>query len=806
MPPSSRALVAPVIAGLMLVLGTGADDVSVGRSAFPAMPRIYRDGWIDLDKNGRKDVYEDRNAPIDARVEDLLARMTADEKTAQMATLYGYGRVLEDPLPTRQWKRALWKDGIGNIDEMHNGYGDGKASVYATDLRKHVWAMNEAQRFFIEQTRLGIPADFTDEGIRGIEAHGATSFPSQLGIGHTWDKALVRKIGRITGTEARALGYSNVYAPILDVARDQRWGRMEEVYGEDPYLVSRLGVEMVKGLQQDYTVAATAKHFVVYSANKGAREFMARTDPQVAPREVEDIHVAPFAAAIREAGLLGVMSSYNDYDGVPVSGSHYWLTERLRNDFGFRGYVVSDSEAVEYLFTKHAVAADAEDAVRQAVEAGLNIRTNFTKPEDFVLPLRAALRDGSLKMSVVDDRVRDILRVKFTTGLFDKPYVGDAEVSAKLVNSTEHREVALQATRESLVLLKNAGDALPLRKNLKTVAVIGPNADDGRYSHRHYGPSGGHVVTVLEGVRNKLGNAAEVRYAKGVEVAGANWPQIETLPEPLSAEERAGIDEAVRVATGADVAIVVLGDGDRTTGESLSRTSLDLPGRQLELLRAVQATGTPVVLVLINGRPMSINWADAHVPAILEAWFPGDHGGTAIADVLFGDYNPGGKLTVSFPKTAGQIPFNFPSKPNAQSELEKSRSNGALYYFGHGLSYTKFDYSNLRISPRKQKADGNVSVNVDVRNSGDRSGDEVVQLYTRDLVSSVTTYEQNLRGFERIHLAPGEGRTVSFTLAPADLTLLNREMKRVVEPGKFRVMVGGGSQDIRQQAEFEIVQ
>ncbi len=793
-----------MIQRLALPVALAAGLLTTGASAPPA--QIYRDGWIDLDKNGRKDVYEDRSAAIDARVEDLLARMTVDEKTAQMATLYGYGRVLEDELPTPQWKRALWKDGIGNIDEMHNGFGPGKRSMYATDLRKHVWAMNEVQRFFIEQTRLGIPVDFTNEGIRGVEAHGATSFPAQLGIGHTWDKALVRRIGRITGLEARALGYSNVYAPILDVARDQRWGRMEEVYGEDPYLVSRLGVEMVKGLQQDHTVAATAKHFVVYSANKGAREFMARTDPQVAPREVEDIHVAPFAAAICEAGLLGVMSSYNDYDGVPVSGSHYWLTERLRKEFGFRGYVVSDSEAVEYLFTKHAVAADAQDAVRQAVEAGLNIRTNFTKPEDFVLPLRAALRDGSLSMTVIDERVRDILRVKFSTGLFDKPYIEDAEASAKLVNSEEHRAVALQAARESLVLLKNAGDALPLRKTLKTVAVIGPNADDGRYSQRHYGPSGGHTVTVLEGVRRKLGDGVDVRYAKGVDVAGDNWPRIEILPEPLSAQEQAGIDAAVTAARGAEVAIVVLGDGDRTVGESLSRTGLDLPGRQLELLRAVHATGTPVVLVLINGRPMSINWADAHVPAILEAWFPGDHGGDAIADALFGDYNPGGKLTVTFPRSVGQLPYNFPSKPNAQSELEKSRVNGALYHFGHGLSYTTFAYSNLQISPRKQRADGEIRVSVDVRNSGRRAGDEVVQLYTRDLVSSVTTYEQNLRGFERIHLAPGESRSVSFTLTPADLALLDRQMKRVVEPGKFRVMIGSGSQDIRQQAEFEIVQ
>ncbi|GAB2508757.1 glycoside hydrolase family 3 N-terminal domain-containing protein [Pseudoxanthomonas sangjuensis] len=789
---------------LLLVAGLAA-AADPDRPAFAPMPEIYRDGWIDFNKNGRQDVYEDRGASIDARVGDLLAQMTSDEKTAQMATLYGYGRVLKDPLPTKQWKRALWKDGIGNIDEMHNGWGDGGKGPYSRDIRRHVWAMNEVQRFFVEQTRLGIPVDFTNEGIRGVEAYRATSFPMQIGIGHTWDKALVRKIGRITGLEARAMGYTNVYAPILDVARDQRWGRMEEVYGESPYLAARLGVEMVKGMQQDHAVASTAKHFVVYSANKGAREFMARTDPQVAPREVEDVHVAPFAAAVREAGLLGVMASYNDYDGVPIAGSHYWLTERLRDEFGFRGYVVSDSDAVEYLHNKHAVAADEKDAARQAAEAGLNIRTNFTPPEDYVLPLREAVRDGSLPMSVVDRRVGEILRVKFVLGIFDRPYIESAEPALRLLDSPAHREVALQATRESLVLLKNAGRALPLSKNLRSVAVIGPNADDDHYAQRHYGPSGGDTVTVLEGVRAKLGDGVDVRYAKGVEASGANWPKIETLPEPLTAEEQAGIDAAVRAATGADVAIVVLGDGENTVGESKSRTSLDLPGRQLELLQAVHATGTPVVLVLVNGRPMSINWADANVPAILEAWFPGDQGGTAIADALFGDYNPGGKLTVTFPRTAGQIPYNFPTKPYAQSELEKSRTNGALYYFGHGLSYTTFAYSNLRIGPKRQRLGGNVEVSVDVRNSGARAGDEVVQLYTRDLVASVTTYEKNLRGFERIHLAPGETRTVSFTLGPDDLKLWNRQMRHVVEPGMFRVMVGSGSEDIRLQAEFEIV-
>ncbi|MGO1069138.1 glycoside hydrolase family 3 N-terminal domain-containing protein [Lysobacter sp. CA199] len=790
----SRSIAAACIA-IAAVLPAWADDKA----------GLYREGWIDLDKNGRKDVYEDRRARIDERVEDLLARMTPDEKTGQMVTLYGYGRILKDELPTPQWRQAIWKDGVGNIDEHLNGFGSGARSVYATDIGKHVWAMNQVQRFFIEDTRLGIPVDFTNEGIRGIESYAGTNFPSQLGIGHTWNRELVRRIGRITGLEARALGYTNVYAPILDVARDQRWGRMEEVYGEDPYLVSRLGVEMVKGLQHDMTVAATAKHFAVYSNNKGAREGEARTDPQTSPREVENIFLPPFAAAIREAGLLGVMSSYNDYDGIPVTGSRYWLTKRLRGDFGFKGYVVSDSESVEYLHTKHAVAADPKDAVRQAVEAGLNIRTNFTPPDNFLLPLRELVRDGGLSMSTIDARVRDILRVKFSIGLFDRPYIEDAQATARLVNSPEHRQVALQAARESIVLLKNERDALPLRKDLRTIAVIGPNADDDRYAHRHYGPSGGDTVTVLEGVRAKLGGAATIRYAKGVDASGANWPQIEIQPEPLTAEERAGIDAAVQAAKGADVAILVLGDSDHTVGESLSRTSLDLPGRQNELLQAVQATGTPVVLVLINGRPLSINWADKHVPAIVETWFPGDHGGSAIADVLFGDYNPGGKLTVTFPKTAGQIPMNFPSKPNAQWEGETSRVNGALYSFGHGLSYTTFGYSNLRIEPSRVAVGGEVSVSVDVRNTGKRAGDEVVQLYTRDLVSSVTTYEKNLRGFERVHLSPGETRTVRFTLKPDDLALWDRQMRRVVEPGTFRVMVGSGSDDIRQKSEFEVV-
>ena len=763
------------------------------------------------------DVYENPQAPIDQRVNDLLSQMNLDEKTCQTATLYGVGRgranqkaPMEDELPTPEWKtNKLWKDGIANIDEHLNGVGPNGKSIYATDIVKHVWAMNTVQRFFIEDTRLGIPVDFTNEGLRGLNWSTATSFPSELGQGNTWDKELISEIGRVTADEARALGYTNVYAPTLDVSRDQRWGRIEDTYGEDPYLVSRLGVEMAKAMQKDYKIASTAKHFAVYSIAKGAREGQARTDPQATPHEVENIFLPPFKAAIKEAGILGVMSSYNDYDGTPITGSHYWLTDRLRNEFGFRGYVVSDSAAVEYLYNKHGVATDMKDAVRQSIEAGLNVKTNFTPPEDFVLPLRELVKEGKVSMKTLDDRVRDVLRVKFLLGLFDHPYVEDAAHTASIVNSAEHQQVALRAARESIVLLKNAHNVLPLSKEIKSIAVIGPNADDDSLVRYRYGPNQVKGGTVLEGIRTKLGDRVKVNYAKGCDVVDEHWPETEVLPAPLTEKEKAEIANAVDAAKQSDVAIVVLGDGTNTVGETASRTSLDLPGRQLDLVQAIYAAGKPTIVVLLNGRPMSINWIDRYVPGIIEAWFPGVQGGAAIADVLFGDYDPGGKLSVTFPKTVGQIPYNFPTKPNAQWEGEKTRVNGALYFFGYGLSYTTFKYSNLKISPDSvlvpaTGSHGVVTVTFDVTNSGARDGDEVVQLYTHELVTSVTTYEKNLRGFERIHLKAGETKTVTFTLSRDDLGLWDRQMHFVVEPGKFKVMIGSGSEDIRLNGEFTV--
>ncbi len=778
---------------------------------------MYNKTWIDFNKNGRMDIYENPEAAIEDRVEDLISQMNIDEKTCQMVTLYGYGRVLADDLPTPEWKNKLWKDGIGAIDEHLNGFRNWGLPL--TDnpntwpASRHAWALNEVQRFFVEETRLGIPADFTNEGIRGVEAVRATNFPTQLGLGHTWNRELIEKVGYITGREGRLLGYTNIYAPILDVGRDQRWGRYEEVYGESPYLVAELGVAMVNGLQKDYQVASTGKHFIAYSNNKGGREGMARVDPQMGPHEVENIHVYPWKEVISRAGMLGVMSSYNDYDGEPVQGSHYWLTERLRDDLGFKGYVVSDSDAVEYLHSKHKVSADMKESVRQSVMAGLNVRCTFRSPDSYVLPLRELVEEGTIPMSVIDDRVRDILYVKFLLGLFDDPYQRDLQAADREVDSPENNKIALQASRESIVLLKNRENTLPLDINkIRKIAVIGPNADEDSYARTHYGPLDTEVTTVLEGLQALIGSKAEVSYAQGCNIVDSQWPLSEIMDVEMTSDEKDMLAKAVRTGSESDVIVAVVGGGQRTCGENKSRTSLDLPGHQEDMLKALKKTGKPLIVVLINGRPLSINWADAYADAILEAWYPGAHGGRAVAEVIFGEYNPGGKLTVTFPRTVGQIPFNFPYKPNSQvdgnakpgPDGNQSRINGALYDFGYGLSYTTFEYTDMQISKSVISPEENVNVSFTVTNTGDRDGDEVVQLYIHDRLSSITVYEKQLRGFERLHLKAGESRKVEMTLTSKDLSLLDMKMNRVVEPGDFDIMVGASSTDIRLQRRLTV--
>lgn len=761
---------------------------------------IYHKGWIDFNKNGKMDLYENPKAPLEDRVQDLLSQITLEEKTCQMATLYGSGRVLKDALPQNNWKTEVWKDGIGNIDEEHNGLGAFK-SEYSFPYAKHVNAKHTIQRWFVEKTRLGIPVDFTNEGIRGLCHDRATYFPAQCGQGATWNKKLIARIGEVEAKEAVALGYTNIYSPILDIAQDPRWGRCVETYGEDPYLVGELGKQMITSLQK-YNLVATPKHFAVYSIPIGGRDGKTRTDPHVAPREMRTLYIEPFRMAFQEAGALGVMSSYNDYDGEPITGSYHFLTEILRQEWGFKGYVVSDSEAVEFISNKHKVADTYEDGIAQAVNAGLNIRTHFTPPADFILPLRKAVDNGKISQETLDKRVAEILRIKFRLGLFDNPYRGNGKQAEQIVHSKEHQAVSLEAARQSLVLLKNETNLLPLSKSIRSIAVIGPNANEQTQLICRYGPANAPIKTVYQGIKELLPHT-EVIYKKGCDIIDPHFPESEILDFPKTAEEVQLMEEAIRAAKQAEVVVMVLGGNELTIREDRSRTSLNLPGRQEELLKAVCATGKPIILVMLDGRASSINYAAAHIPAILHAWFPGEFCGQAVAEALFGDYNPGGRLAVTFPKSVGQIPFAFPFKPGSD-ESSSTSVYGALYPFGHGLSYTTFTYSDLHISPSHQGVQGDIHVSCKIKNTGKIKGDEVVQLYLRDEISSVTTYTKVLRGFERISLKAGEEQTVHFRLRPQDLGLWDKNMNFRVELGSFKVMLGASSTDIRLHGQFEI--
>ena len=662
-------------------------------------------------------------------------------------------------------------------------------------------AKHTIQRWFVEKTRLGIPVDFTNEGIRGLCHDRATYFPAQCGQGATWNKKLIARIGEVEAKEAVSLGYTNIYSPILDIAQDPRWGRCVETYGEDPYLVGELGKQMITSLQK-YNLVATPKHFAVYSIPIGGRDGKTRTDPHVAPREMRTLYIEPFRMAFQEAGALGVMSSYNDYDGEPITGSYHFLTEILRQEWGFKGYVVSDSEAVEFISNKHKVADTYEDGIAQAVNAGLNIRTHFTPPADFILPLRKAVDDGKISQETLDKRVAEILRIKFWLGLFDNPYRGNGKQAEQIVHSKEHQAVSLEAARQSLVLLKNETHLLPLSKSILSIAVIVPNADEQTQLICRYGPANAPIKTVYQGIKELLPHA-EVIYKKGCDIIDPHFPESEILDFPKTAEEVQLMEEAIREAKQAEVVVMVLGGNELTVREDRSRTSLNLPGRQEELLKAVCATGKPVILVMLDGRASSINYAAAHVPAILHAWFPGEFCGQAVAEALFGDYNPGGRLAVTFPKSVGQIPFAFPFKPGSD-ESSSTSVYGALYPFGHGLSYTTFTYSDLHISPSHQGVQGDIHVSCKIKNTGKIKGDEVVQLYLRDEISSVTTYTKVLRGFERISLEAGEEQTVHFRLRPQDLGLWDKNMNFRVEPGSFKVMLGASSTDIRLHGQFEI--
>jgi beta-glucosidase len=741
--------------------------------------------------------YRDAGASIDARVNDLLARMTVEEKVAQLQGIWNRKREIQDAQgrfdPTNA--PALIGHGIGEVSRPSEiaGPTDGPPT---RSPRDQVLFANAVQKWLIEQTRLGIPAMFHEEALHGLTAVRGTHFPVPIGLASTWDPALLESVMAIAAKEARARGVTHVLSPVVDLGRDPRWGRIEETYGEDPYLVSRMGVAAVRGYQGSTLplardrVFATLKHL----AGHGSHEGGINTAPPLIPeRLLRSELLAPFEAAVR-AGAFSVMPSYNEVDGVPSHASRWLLTDVLRREWGFTGVVASDYFGVEQMQTRHHVALDKADAARQALEAGVDLEL----PDPFGYPeLVAMVKDGRVPESLVDQSVARVLRAKFLAGLFERPFA-DPDEAERVTNTPEHQALALTAARRSIVLLKNAGGVLPLdRARIKTLAVIGPNAKGlhlGGYSR-----DPGRGVDLLAGISAAAGQGIKVVYAEGVRITehDADWGADKVvLGDPIKNRER--IQEAVKVARQADVLVLAVG-----TNESVSREAwadnhlgdvadLSLMSNQQDLVDAMLQTGKPVVAVLVNGRPLAIPAVAERVPAILETWYAGQEGGTAIGEVLFGDVNPGGKLPVTFPRHTGQLPVYYNRRPTSfRSHLDLTRE--PLWPFGFGLSYTTFAFANLKVSSPVIGPGGRTSVTVDVTNTGSRTGDEVVQLYIRDLVSSVTRPTKELRGFERVTLRAGETKTVTFSLGPDELSLVDRRMQRVVEPGRFEIMVGASS-------------
>lgn len=732
--------------------------------------------------------YKDANLPIQDRVNDLLSRMTLEEKVFQITG--GWEGKVEVIDPTGTFTTETARKTL--------------LSEWGTDVkftpRNAAILRNAVQRYFREKTRLGIPAMFLGEGLHGYMEDGSTSFPQALGLASTWDPALVKRVFTAVGDEAGSRGSGQVFSPVLDIARDPRWGRTEETYGEDPYLAARMGVAAIEGLQGDsylinrHHVLATAKHFAVHGQPEGGTN----TAPgNYSERIIRENFLVPFQAAIQEAHAGSVMASYNEIDGVPSHINRWLLDKVLRQEWGFDGYITSDGGGLQMLVGTHHVARDMADAARQGLAAGID----YDLSEGGVYStLLNQVKQGIVPMSEVDRAAAKVLAAKFRLGLFDNPIV-DPDYAEKTNNSPEHRQLALEAARKTMVLLKNDKNTLPLDlSKLKTIAVIGPNAADVHLGGYTRDPMFG--ISILDGIRARVGDKAKVLYAEGCRITNAPqgfkgwWADNVELIDPKTQTE--SIKAAVDAARKSDVAILVVGENESTNREAWAeihrgdRDSLDLLGAQNDLVKAVVETGKPAVVLLLNGRPLSINYIAENVPAILEGWYLGEMGGQAAAEILFGDINPGGKLPITFPHSVGDLPDFYNHKPsNNRSYAFSTRQ--PLFPFGYGLSYTTFKFDNLRVEPTQIQSAGTAQVSVDVTNTGAREGDEVAQLYIHQRVASITQPVLQLKGFERITLKPGEKRTVKFTVTPDMLSMLNIDMHRVVEPGVFDLMVGSSS-------------
>jgi beta-glucosidase-like glycosyl hydrolase len=740
--------------------------------------------------------YKDPSAPIDARVADLLGRMTLEEKVAQLTTIWNKRTAIQDAQGrfTPAAAQPLLGLGIGEIARPSEIAG-GPTGPRVRGPREHAEFVNAAQKWVLEHTRLAIPVMFHEEALHGFVAPQATSFPVPLAMGGTWDPALVERAMAVAAKEARARGCQHVLAPVIDLARDPRWGRIEETFGEDPYLVSRFGVAAVRGYQGTSTqplakdkVFATLKHFTGHGSHEGG----INTAPALIPERVLRAELlVPFQAAVK-AGAWSVMPSYNEIDGIPSHVNRWLIEDVLRGEWGFTGLVASDYFAIAQLVDRHHVAADKADAARQAIEAGIDME--LPDPDAFN-ELVALVKNGKLAQATIDKAVGRVLAGKFASGLFEHPYVDPQEAEA-VIQSPDHRALALDAARKSIVLLKNDSNLLPLdRSKLKTLAVIGPNAKGvhlGGYTSPQPPPS----VDILTGITKAAGAGVKVLHAEGVRITedDANWWRDKvTRADP--AKNRARITEATRLAQQADAILAVVGTNESTSREAWAdnhlgdAADLSLSSQQDELIDALLALKKPTIVVLVNGRPLAIADVAARVPAILETWYLGEEGGTAIGEALFGDINPGGKLSVSFPSNVGQLPVYYNRRPTSyRNYVDASRE--PLSPFGYGLSYTTFSVEKPSIAPTSIRAGEQATVTVSIKNTGTRRGDEVMQVYIRDVVSSVTRPMKELVGFERVTVDPGETRTLTFTIGPDALSLINRDMKRVVEPGRFDVMVG----------------
>jgi len=717
--------------------------------------------------------YRNSNLPVDERVRDLLGRMTLEEKARQLDFYAGVPDLVDKAADNLH----AAPDAKFRIEEAEKLFGAlGVGAIH--DLYAQPALANEIQRWVIVHSRLGIPVLFTGEGLHGFS--DGTVFPAPMNLAATWDRELAQRTGAAIAGEARSTGVAMLFAPVLDLARDPRWGRVEEDFGEDPYLTGQLGLAWVRGAQgdslaSDHSVIAEPKHFVGH----GSPESGLNTSPvHAGERELRSILLESFEPAIREGHAMGVMAAYHEIDGVPIAADRALLTGILRNEWGFRGFVLADDGAIRRLWQEHHVAADAKDAITQAINAGVDMEFYDFPHDQYQSAIVSGARDGTLRQEALDRAVTSVLRAKFELGLFDHPYT-DTSLMAGVKRSPGHLALSLESARESMTLLKNEGHLLPLSKSIRRIALIGPNAAIARYGD-YEEEKNGKRISIADGLRTLL-------------------PQAQ-----ITVDDGSDIPAAVDHAKTADIVILALGEHFGISGEWYDRESLDLPGNQEALLEAVVASNKPVVLVLENGRPLTIGWAAEHVPAILEAWYPGEFGGQAVAEVLFGDYNPSGKLTATFPSNIGQLPDFYNSDPSKTKRYVEGRW-AVLFPFGFGLSYTTFAYSGLTV---KATGGGNVvdvAVSVVVTNSGNVEGDEIAQLYLYHDVSSVEVPDRALAGFARIRLKPGESKTVMFDLKAEQLAVWDTSHHWEVEKGPYTVFVGGSSQAVLA-AKFSLPQ